>query len=80
MRDVKGESEGVNVMGKIIKVEAGPKKFTVKPAGKKVNVKTTPQTAYFQGETESTFEAVVVMNAVVAVDLANGSATKVTAK
>ncbi len=81
LRDVKGESEGGSVKGAIIKVEAGTKKkFTVKPAGKKVNVTTSTQTAYFKDEQESTFEAVVVMGKVVEVDLASGIATKVTAK
>jgi CRISPR-associated protein Csb1 len=80
-RDVKGgTAEGDKVKGKITTVDAGTKKFTFGKGQKKVEVPTTPATKYFTGETESTFEAVVVKEAKVEVDLANGSAVKVTRK
>ncbi len=80
-RDVKGgAAEGDKVKGKITTVDAGAKKFAVGKGAKKVEVTTTDATRYFKGETESTFESVVAKDAAVEVDLANGSAVKVTGK
>ena len=80
-RDVKGgAAEGDNVKGKITAVDVEGKKFTVKQGQRKVEVPTTDGTAYFKGNTESTFEVVVVPNAKVEVELANGFAVKVTGK
>ena len=80
-RDVKGgAAEGDSAKGKITSVDAGAKKFTIGKGPKKVEITTTDGTAYFKGETESTFEEVVVEKAAVKVALANGAAVKVTGK
>ena len=80
-RDVKGgAAEGDNVKGKITAVDVDAKKFTVKQGQRKVEVPTTDGTTYFKGKTESTFEAVVVRDAKIEVELANGFAVKVTGK
>jgi len=80
-RDVKGgAAEGDNIKGKITAVDATARTFTIKQGQKKVQVPTTDQTSYVKDGTDSTFEAVVVKNAAVEVDLANGHAAKVTAK
>lgn len=79
MRDVKGGvAEGNNTTGKITAVALGTKKFTVKKGTKKTEVPTTEATKFFDGDTESTFEAVVRKDASVEVELANGSAVRVT--
>jgi CRISPR-associated protein Csb1 len=80
-RDVKGGvAEGDKAKGKISTVDADAKKFAIGRGAKKVEISTTDTTTYFKGETESTFELVVVVAANVEVDLANGAAVKVTGK
>jgi CRISPR-associated protein Csb1 len=80
-RDVKGEaSEGGSVKGMVIKVGAGGKSFTVKQGPKKVTVPTADATLYFKGDAASTFADVIVKDATVEVELANGVAAKVTGK
>ncbi|HVS40177.1 MAG TPA: type I-U CRISPR-associated RAMP protein Csb1/Cas7u [Gemmataceae bacterium] len=78
-RDVKGEAaDSGNVKGTITAVDVGAKKFTIGRGNKRVVVSTKDETAYFKGETGSTFEAVVVKAATVEVEMANGFAVKVT--
>jgi CRISPR-associated protein Csb1 len=80
-RDVKGEAAaGDRVKGKITAVDAVAKKFAIGKGAKKVEVTTASQTAYFKGEGPSTFDAVVVKDARVDVELANDVAVKVTGK
>jgi hypothetical protein len=68
------------VKGTIAAIDAEAKKFTVGKGKKKVVVSTKEGTEYLKGETGSTFETVVVKNATVEVEMANGSAVKVTGK
>ncbi len=78
-RDVTGgAAEGNNAKGKISSVDAEARKFAVGKGAKKVEIPTTDATTYFKGETGQTFETVVVKDAKVVVELANGSAVKVT--
>jgi hypothetical protein len=80
-RDVKGGAAvGDKAKGKISALNSAAQKFTLGKGAKKVEVATSADTAYFKGETASTFDAVVVKDAAVEVDLANGVATKVTGK
>jgi CRISPR-associated protein Csb1 len=80
-RDIKGgAAEGDSAKGKITGVDATGKRFTIGKGAKKVEVLTTNATGYFKGDTESTFEIVVVKDASVEVVLSNGNAIKVTAK
>jgi CRISPR-associated protein Csb1 len=80
-RDVKGgAAEGDSAKGKISAFDAAAKKFTIGKGTRKVEVTITGETAYFKGEAASTFDAVVVKDASVEVELANGSAVKVTRK
>lgn len=80
-RDVKGgAAEGDSAKGKISAVDAGANKFTIGKGARKVEIKTAGGTAYFKGEAASTFDAVVVKDASVEVELANGIAVKVTGK
>jgi len=75
--DVKGETAAEDkIKGKIVKVE--PNNFTVKKGNKKIKVPTTEGTVYFKGNVESSYGAVVIMQAPVEVDRANGIAVKVT--
>ena len=80
-RDVAGGAvEGDSAKGKISAVNSGAKKFTIGKGAKKVEITTANETTYFKGEAPSTFDAVVVKDASVQVELANGVAVKVTAK
>lgn len=80
-RDVTGETtqEGT-VAGQITKVTVGSKKFSIGKGARKVEVATSAETVYFKGDAASTFEDVVKKDTTVEVELANGSAIKVTAK
>lgn len=78
-RDVKGEAaQGNAANGAISAVKAAAKKFTIGKGAKKVEVTCGDATKYFKGTTDSTFETVVVKDATVAVELADGVAVKVT--
>jgi CRISPR-associated protein Csb1 len=80
-RDVRGgAAEGDRVKGKISAVHAGAKKFTIGKGVKKVEITTSGETLYFKGDAASTFDALVVKDATVEVNLANGVAVKVTGK
>jgi CRISPR-associated protein Csb1 len=80
-RDVKGgAAEGDKAKGKISAVDVGAKKFTIGKGAKKVEITTSGETVYFKGDAESAFDAVVVKDATVEVELANGVAVKVTGK
>ena len=80
-RDVKGgAAEGDSVKGEITAVDVGAKKFTVGKGNKKIIVPTTDTTGYFKADAESTFEAVVAVKAKVEVEMADGSAVKVSTK
>lgn len=80
-RDVKGEAAGGDsAKGKISAVDAASKKFTIGKGNKKFEVSTQDATGFFKGDAESTFEVVVVKDAQVEVELANGVAVKVAAK
>jgi CRISPR-associated protein Csb1 len=80
-RDVKGGAAvGPKVKGKISAFDAGAKKFTIGKGAKKVEVPTSGETVYTKGDAASTFDAVVVKDATVEVELANSVAVKVTGK
>jgi CRISPR-associated protein Csb1 len=80
-KDVKGEAaEGEKIKGEILSVDVGAKRFTLKHGRRRVEVPTSDATLYFKGGDKSTFEAVVVTSSKVEIELANGSAVKVTGK
>lgn len=80
MRDVKGQSASGTASGAVSKIDAKGKKFAIGKGAKKVEVTTDDATKFFKDGTESTFEAVVVKDAVVEVEMAGEVAGKVTAK
>ena len=75
-----GAAVGDKVNGKVTAVDVAAKKFTLKQGRNKVEVPTTDATIYLKDDAASTFEAVVLKNAKVEVEMANGSAVKVSAK
>jgi CRISPR-associated protein Csb1 len=80
-RDVTGEAAtGGPLIGSVKKIAANKKEFTVKSGKSNVKVKVNDATAYFKTDTTSTFEAVVVLETPVVVELVDGVAVKVTAQ
>lgn len=77
-RDVTGEAAAEGpVAGTITEVARNKKSFKMKAGDKTVNVKVNAATQYLKSETPSTFEAVVVKDAAVVVETADGVAVKV---
>lgn len=80
-KDVTGETaSGGPVSGPITKITGAAKKFTVGKGKKKVEVATSENTKFFKGTEESTFDVVVIMDAIVQVDVLDGLATQVTSQ
>jgi CRISPR-associated protein Csb1 len=80
-RDVRGEAaEGGPTIGPVKKIAASKKEFTVKSGKSNVKVKVNDATTYFKANAASTFEAVVVLETPVVVEIVDGVAVKVTAQ
>jgi CRISPR-associated protein Csb1 len=78
-RDVSGEAaQGNSARGKISEVKAASFQFTIGTRGNKIVVKYSDATKYFKGDSESTFNDVVVKGKAVEIELADGVAVKVT--